>query len=290
MADYKHYVTAFNHTFSERFEPTFYMIRYLALSLEWDYIGLFFIYAVLSISIKNYCITRMSDQIWLSYLIWISSSFILMDMITIRASVSSGLMLLAIKYRCDNSLLKSFMAIIVAALFHYSAAILLIIIFLSPRKGYRMFYICIIPVCFIIQIVGLTISHFIPLLGLSAFQNLYAGYSDDSAANLYNLLTLGRCFIAILLWLKYNNWKSRNPYALLCLKVYTFGGALFMLFGDMLRVGFRFAEMLWCTDIIAFTMLTYLFTRKCKWIPITVCAILFYITITKESYWNPSNL
>lgn len=290
MADYGHYVTAFNHTFSERFEPTFYLIRDLAVSFGWDYIGLFFIYAVLSISIKSYCITRMSDQIWLSYLIWISTSFILMDMITIRASVSTGLMLLAIKYRCDNRILKSLVIIIAAVLFHYSAAILLIIIFLSPRKGYRIFYIWIIPVCFFIQMVGLTISNFIPLLDFAAFQNLYRGYSDDNAANLYNLLTLGRCLVAILLWLKFNNWKDRNPYAVLSVKIYTWGCALFMLFGDLLRVGFRFAELMWCADIIAYTMLTYLFTRKSKWIPIAVCGILLFITITKQSYWNPSNI
>lgn len=290
MADYKHYVQGYNSDSILRFEPSFYWLKAISNHFGWNYFGLFTLYGILSIGLKSYSIIKMSDQIWISFLVWIATSFILMDMITIRASVASGLMLLAIKSRYDSKMIVTIAILILASLFHYSAAVLLLIIpFLSTKKDYRIFYIWIVPIGMLLQLMGITVSKIIPSIGIAAFQALYDGYSDDEAANLFNILSLGRCAIAIFLWIRLKHWKNRNTYALLAVKVYTIGCALFMLLGDLLRVGFRLAELLWCADIIAYPMLTYAFARKSKFWPILVCSVLFYITVTKTSYWAPTN-
>lgn len=291
MADYHNYVGAYINDYSERFEPSFNLIRDVCHRLQLGYLGVFAIFAAISIGIKTFCISRMSNLLWLSVLVWISSSFILMDMITMRASVAVGFMLLAIKYKEDGNKFKLLCAIILAVLFHYSAAVLFIIPFLSSNKSYKKFYIWIIPICMLIQLSGLTISHLIPSLGISEILNLYNRYEDDSTANLFNLLSIGRCIIAIFLWIKYNCWYGKNRYALLALKVYTIGCSLFMLLGDLLRVAFRLGELLWCTDIIVYPLLTFCVSRKAKPIwTIVVSLIFFCITVTKISYWNPNSV
>lgn len=290
MADYNHYEEAFNMSgVPDRFEPSFELLKIISQNLDWGFLGLLALYGILSISIKMYCVYTMSNQFYLSVFAWISTSFVLMDMITIRASVACALMLLSIKYRVDNKKIWMIFALVSAVLFHYSSAILLLIIpFLSSKKTYRLLYIWLIPICMFLQIVGLTVSRFIPRLGIMALTSLYSGYSDDSAANLFNLLSIARCLIAIFLWLTLSKWYTKNIYALLSVKVYTIGCALFMLFGDLLRVGFRFAELFWCTDIIVYPLLSYCFLKKSKIWPVIVCSILFFIAITKESYWHPN--
>ena len=288
MADYKSYATAFHQTKEGRFEPGFYWIKNLIIWYNGTHIGLLFAFAFISISLKTYCIIKMSDQVWLSFLIWISTSFVIMDMITIRASVAAGLMMLSIKYKSDGAFWKMIITLSLGVLFHYSSLILIPIIpFLSKTKPHRAFYIWIIPICYCIQILGLTISRFIPIIGITGVQELYASYIHNNEANLLNLLTVGKCAIAILLWIKLDNWKERTPYALLFVKVYTLGCALFMLLGDLLIIGFRVAELMGSADIIAYTMLTYLFKKERKIVPIIICGILFYINITNMSYWNP---
>ena len=124
-------------------EPTFWLIQQLNLYTFKGYHSSFFLaYALIAITIKFYSISKLSIAPLFSAFAYFSYFYILQDLTQFRSGVAIGLVfwsLLDIVNRNRNAFLAK---IIIASLFHYSAALLFFIYALSPtlKKRTLVFY------------------------------------------------------------------------------------------------------------------------------------------------------
>ena len=112
-------------------EYSFLLLSSIVYKFTSDVHGIFFVYALIGITAKFIAFKRMAKFLFLSLLVYISHYFILHDMIEIRVSVAAAFFMLAIKPLCDGEKRKAFVYICMAVFFHYSALILLFLLFFN---------------------------------------------------------------------------------------------------------------------------------------------------------------
>lgn len=113
-------------------ERSFMDISWLTKAVAADnYIVLFCIYAVLGVSIKFYALYKYARYFYLSLVLYLSTFYILHDLIQIRAGVSSAIMLLAVPFYHDRKYLLLGLSILLAYYFHASAIVLIALFLLS---------------------------------------------------------------------------------------------------------------------------------------------------------------
>lgn len=292
LSDYHAYVNAF-YNGADRMEPTFQYISDTLKHFNFDYIALFAVYGAISVSLKVFAIREMSPFFYLSILIWLSNTFFYHELIQIRVSVACGLLLWMIYMKIKGEMKWALVFFLLACLFHYSSYIGIFILFISKEKPFQIFYLLLIPVSYICYFLEISIAKLIPMMDIDPLIDLYDSYSShDSEANVFNLVQIFRCLICIWLWIRVDIIKKFSPYFLIILKVFTVGCAVAVLFGDLIRVSFRLAELLWSVEIILFPFLIYSFypmVKKSVTVPIAVGLILFYLMIN-NSHWDTGSL
>ncbi len=107
-------------------ELSFRFVSYLASFLFSSGIGVFFIYAFLSVPIKAFVIWKLSPYPFLSLLAYASYVFLLYDYTQIRAGLAASFIFLAFYFYVCCSRYKMLFAICVACFFHVSAVVFLV--------------------------------------------------------------------------------------------------------------------------------------------------------------------
>jgi len=230
LPDYSGYVRYFNSTVEKRVvEKSFYIIRYISnLIYENQVYILFFIYALIGVSLKFIAIKRYSPYVLYSIAVWISSFYILQDLIQIRASIAGGLLLLIIPVLQSKNYLCAALLTLIATTFHNSAIIFLLLFPLNKDsinwKIWTIFYM----IAIIINISGLNftsiLNSLIKVLPHDLFNQRIGSYftKDYELSNLranmfspYIMLQTLICF-GSLYW--YENIKKISHVALLSIK------------------------------------------------------------------------
>lgn len=292
MADYREYVRIFEY-YPETVEIFHKTLIYNLRSLGFGYIAYFFIIAILTVSIELYSIEKMTDRLWaISILVWLGSSFILNDMVTIRAGLAGALMLMMIKAKADHHIKASLLFYILAILCHMSSAILIFIFFLSTNHSYRVFYLLCLTGGFACPLIGFSLTDFLGVVGIDLLDAKLEIYlQGDTEANIFSLFQLLRYAIAFCLWINYNKLSSHNKYFPIALKTYTIGCIWYFLNYKIMAIGWRISCLLWTTDVIVYPLLVYLFSNKLKnywkFVPASIAAILFIANVTMNQYWSP---
>ncbi|WP_338577904.1 EpsG family protein [Erwinia sp. E_sp_B04_9] len=138
------YESALNAFFNNEYEikePAFILFSELTEVLfNKDVTALFLMYAISAITLKSYCIYRYADLPLMSLMIYIGMYFILHDMTQIRVGVAAAFFLLAIPDLITGSNKRYVIKISLAIFFHYSAFLLLPLIFLKNKKISIYFY------------------------------------------------------------------------------------------------------------------------------------------------------
>ncbi len=130
-------------------EESFFNIVSIARFFNGNHITVFLIYALLGISIKLIAIYKYSYNMIYSICVWIAFSFILHDLIQIRAAVSAGLLLLMIPAVYKKQIYLAIFYWIIAFLFHYSSIIFGVLFILKKNEikswiwitGYALIFI-----------------------------------------------------------------------------------------------------------------------------------------------------
>ena len=294
MADYSAYVESFIGTHGERFELSFQIIKFIVGLTGFPVFFGFLAYACLSISIRTHYITKFSPSLWGSIIIYLSYIFIVQDMIAIRAAVASSLLLPIIAYGSEDKKKIQVLLFIVACFFHYSAAIFALVFLVSYEKRYRLLYVVILLIGYLLAIRGLSLTfllQLIPIPAISTLLNLYI--SSSSPANIFNLVQLGHIFVCLAMWVFIPKMQRCYPISLVFLKVYTIGLVLLPLFNDLISVAFRFSELFLSVEVLLIPMAakSILKNRIIQRAAVIVYAlIIFYFSITNPQYWNPNIL
>lgn len=145
LPDYTNYLKFFHSNNTDfHIEPSFYVIKSIAKAFSGEnQYTLFFIYALLGIGTKYYAITKYSPYVMYSLCIWVSSAYIVQDMIQIRASVAGGLLLIIIPLIERRKLYMAGLLTFIAFLFHNSAIIFIPIFFLNSKSiNWKFWTIC----------------------------------------------------------------------------------------------------------------------------------------------------
>lgn len=219
------------NSYSNEAESSFFAIAHFSKLIGSRYLFVFFVYAILGIATKLYAIYYFSTNVIYSCCIWLSFSFILHDLIQVRAAVSAGLLLLMIPYVCKEEYVKAIVVWIFAFLFHHSAIIFGLIFFLKKDIIKPWKWISVYVVVFLINLTNFPIFPIIfkILTIFPSFITERIGKSDPAILNelprmtmysRYILIPTITCFIAV-----YNRSKLSkiSPYSIICLKVCLIG-------------------------------------------------------------------
>jgi len=293
MADYDAYEYGLKGYGGERMEPAFHIIRAIAKFLGSPVMLGFTFYALLSVTNRYVHIKKETPNLMASMLVYMSYIFVVQDMIAIRAAVASSILLIAVNYRFNKDWLKLFITIAIACMFHYTAAIFLVLLVTSENKPRKIFYLAILLGSYVLNLVGITLTKYIGLIGIAAITNLLSMYDYVAEANIFNLVQIGHILICIVFWIFSDRLVSLNPKSLIYLKLYTIALCFVPLLSDMLVIAYRLSEMLLSVEVILLPIGFYAIFKKTilkKGVILAYSLIIFYFTMTNLQYWNPSVL
>ena len=243
MADYTHYYdSVVSNSGGDRFEPSFHFIRYIANFTNYPWVVFCFVYACLSVCLRMIYIKNESSIFWGSVLVYISNIFITQDMIAIRASVASAILLYTIKYNLEGSRHKIILIILCASLFHYSAFLFSIVLFLDNEKRNRKIYISFLLCSYFFAINGYTLGSFLYYIDNDYLTNNYILNSNIHSLNIFNLIQVGHILICILAWYYIDRIMIYDKANLLYLKLYTLGIGMAVLYSDNVTLALRMSE------------------------------------------------
>lgn len=294
MADYENYTEAFKRTYNLRFEPVFLIIKYLAaLSSNPGFWGIAF-YALLSSSIRYNYILKFSTSVYASVLIYISNVYIAQDMIAIRVALATALLLPALYYKTIGNYKYMLIVLLLCILSHYTSALFLIIIMISPKKSYSYLYLLLLLGAFILAYRGYTVGGYLSLIRLSQVQVLVDLYSNQEGINIFNLLQYGRVLICCFCWfiqIKHSDTICANGNSLspvLLLKLYTIGLVLAFIFSDIISISVRSSEILLSVEVLMIPLYFKTYFRNeilFKSIILLYSSIILYISLHDTAYW-----
>lgn len=287
LKDYKNYVDAFNHIDrATLMEPTFKVIANLIRFVFGEnIIGLFLVYALLGVALKVIAIRQLSSFCLLSLAIYISSSYILHEMVQIRAGVCASFLLLSIKPIYERNKTLFFFYAIMASLFHYSGLFVFLFWFISPNKISLKVWIALIPMAYLFACLNLRLGHLFSILPIPFIQDkirIYIEgqvYSNEATVNIFNLYFLFRYFFLCLFLYKLDYLIGHNKYVIILIKINILSIFFFIITSDINAFAFRINELLGVVEIVLLPTLVYLFKPRIisKIIPIGYAGISLYM-------------
>lgn len=289
IADYDNYYNSVVFMLGgDRFEPTYHIIRYISnlTFFPWEFFCL--AYASVSVVLRMKYIRNESSLIWGSMLVYISNIFITQDMIAIRASAASAILLYSLKYNMEDNKKYMLLTISLAAMFHYSALLFLFLLFIDGEKKYRLFYVLLLLGSYILAITGLTFGSCLSYLNNDYLTNNYVQNIHVQSLNIFNLVQMGHVLICLLAWLFLDVIIKKDNTILLYLKVYTIGLALAVLFSDFLSVALRMSELMLSIDVIFIPIVfSSLFNNILfkKLSILSYCMVVLIVNLTSANYW-----
>jgi len=289
--DYGLYTDAFDTTrqYHIDIEITFVWIsQFVRTFLFNNIIYLFLIYAALGVSLKFIAIKQLTNLWFLSILIYIANFYMLHELTQIRAGVASGLLLLSIKPLYERNIKQFILFALAAVLFHSSALIIFLFWFFDVKKINKIVFMSLIPLAYILNIVGVHLTTLIYLIPIPLIQvkfeayNLILSNGEMTTINIYSVFTIIRIFICLFLTWKVELITKSNKYVIILLKIYILSCCLFVLLSDSPTIAFRLSELLEVVEIILIPVLIYGFSGK-RWVksflPISLGVFLMWLLV-----------
>lgn len=232
-------------------EPSFYVVSKSLHLIHLDVFFLFFVYALISLSIKLYIITKYSNFPFLSLLFYFSYFYLLQDCTQIRVSVAIAFLFLSIKYFIDEKPIFGNFMIIISFLFHYSALLLFIINFILSPAINRNLYIFIFLFAISFYVAGFGISSIILNMSnnidsFSIFNKLifYANKAieSESTISLINMKTI-LLFTIVSFTLIFEKKLKLNHFEILSFKLVYISLIAYIMFADLPTIAIRISEL-----------------------------------------------
>ena len=248
-------------------EPTFGLISNFVRYLCNDFRIVLIIYAILGVSIKFWAFKRISFNVWATILLYFSTYFLLHDFTQIRAGIASALFLVGIYFLSKEERGKYIIIILLAILFHYSAAILLPVVFIKVKQLNKLTVLLLsisIPLAIVISKFPFQALENIPIELLQRKSDIYQSQADNSVVHLnyFNLVYLTK-YIIFYLMLWYNKVLT-NKNQLFPLLLLLYGASLFMYIALSWNtiLAMRLSELLGIVEILLIPIFVQIFKGK----------------------------
>ena len=281
--DSPNYATLYQHPDSpsliSHMEYSFILIAILLNKISDSPHAIFFVYAIMGVTLKMLAFKKYSDQYILSLAIYLCYFYELHELTQIRAGVASGFFLISILYTAEKKRKKAALFIFLAILFHISAIALLPTLFLGNKplnkKELLILYMA-IPLGYIIYFTGTSIlfNTNIPLIGdkLSFYQKTTEKGIGIVEMELLNPVYLLNILIFYFLLIFQNTISEKNKCTPLLLKVYAIGLFLYTSLGFLPVLSLRLSELYYIVHIYMIGSLYY--TIKPRWASLLFIAII----------------
>lgn len=247
-------------------EPTFIYLSRLVLSLGGTIVTMFFIYACISIPLKIVCISKMTPHVFTALLIYIPIYFELQDMIQIRAAAAATFGLASLIPLAKKQYIIATILIIMGTLFHYSAAVYLLLLFIGNMKlskRWRVSIATILPFFIILSLLKKDLLSFVPsflMYGKVGFykEGTEGGAWGGSFSPYYMLYVFIKCIVLYAILYYYNLIISKNRYATILINAFTVSILIVFSLSTIPILAGRLSELFGIVDCIVFTFILYI--------------------------------
>lgn len=241
-------------------EPTFIWLSRLVLALGGGLIWMFFIYAVIAIPTKFKAIYMMTPYVFTALIIYIPIYYELHDLIQIRAAAACAFLMGAFMPLSDKKYWTAALLMVVAVLFHYSSIVFLPFLFIGNKildyKG-KMIIACLVPLCFVIYLLGKDLFSLIPSSVLGGKLDYYQKTSEKGEwamallyKNAYFMLKVAIMYLCLYF---YDAIVKNNRIAPLIINLFIASILSPMLFSTIPVIASRISDMYGIVDCIVFT-------------------------------------
>ncbi|SHF44816.1 EpsG family protein [Bacteroides faecichinchillae] len=287
--DYEGYL--FNYAEIVKNNESFSEISFIGISkiTYWmfnDICFLFFIYAIIGVTLKFIAIRQLTNFWFLSIVVYLSCFFMLHEMIQIRAGVATGLLLLCIKPLYERKWKLFILLGICACCFHYSALVIFPLWFLKGNRINKIVWCFPLLFAYSFYLMHLTPMFFLNSLSAITMNNeRLDGYifdlqnADNASVSVFNNAQLIRCGVYLFLLFKSDLIARFNPYIYLLLKIYVIGLSTLVFFASVPVIAFRMSEFFQTVEIILYPLICYAFvnSRIRQLIPICISTIFLFV-------------
>ena len=263
--DYENYLYAFYNT-DTILEFSFNSLSSIIKFFSDSPLFIFVFYAIIGVTVNLIAIKRITELYLLSLLVYFSWFFILHEMTQIRIGVSCAFLLLSIKPLFQRNTMSILLLFSMAVFFHYSALIILLLLFINPNNFDRNKWIWIVPLGYLIHYLGFNLLSYLPISFLTEKIEIYeelnsSGLKGFSGINVSNPVYLSN--IAIYYFLLFNIEKIylRNKYVYLLLKIYGLALFMFTSLSFITVIASRYYEFFGVVQIILLPLIYYTFKR-----------------------------
>ena len=222
---------------------------------------LLFVYAFLSVGLHLYGIIRNAPNLWLSLGLYLGYTFVLHDMVQMRAAVSAGILLIGIRYIQQRNWKVYFLLCIIAYFFHYSASIFFFLYFLPKKNMNRWFWAAVLLLAMAFSVFGVQIGTFSRLLPFKFIDNYLRAYlgAKNFSESETGPARIAMCMLLLYMIMNIKKYQKVYPYATISVAIYTCSMLAYLLFGDIPVLQGRMGELLGVAGIFmwaAFPMIS----------------------------------
>lgn len=244
-------------------EPLFLIICRILYFLYPDVQSLLLFFASLSITLKLLAIRKITPLFLLPIVIYFANFYLLHDLTQIRAGIVSGLFLLSLPYLSDGGKKIPLCLVLIGALFHFSALALLPLLFLNNNKiqtKYKIVWVCIVPICFILYALDLDLLTTVPIPYVTDKVESYKMMSEFGNVNKESILNpFPLMKMTVFLYFLYfsNTIEPYVPSINLIIKILGCSLLVYFAFSSVKIVSTRISELYGIVEIVAYPCVFY---------------------------------
>lgn len=279
----KTFLNPYNTDILDSVEFTFILIAQAFNSITSDVHSLFFVYALLGVTLKFVAFPRYTDSWLLLVFMYIAFYYELHETCQIRAGVLSGCMLLAMPCIADGKRWQAFLWIVLGTCFHISGLILLPLLFLGNKPLSRTWKIVLALSVLLAYIfaglnIGLEFASEIPYIGnkLTVYTEIAEkGAVGYSKMDLFGPLHLLSVFAFYYLLFFADTLTEKSHYFPLMLKVLAVSLVSYAVFSFIPVLGDRMGSMY--RVIITVLLPTTVYTLRPKWCGVSLFLLIAFL-------------
>jgi len=262
---------------------------------------LFLIYATLGVTLKFIAFRQLSNSWFLPVLMYLGYFFVYHECMQMRTGILSGMLLLAIKPWSEGNKFRAFFYILIGLFFHYSALMLIPLLFLTNKRisyYWNIFWMLLIPLGYILYFGGfsyfLNTSTDLFYIGdkLAAYQNEEERGTTTLFVNVFSPLLIFTTFLYYYLLYFRDTITDNSKYAPLMTKILGIGIFAYTALGTFPALSLRVNLLLRIVSIILYANICH--TIRPKWAGIAIAVLIAFIylnyavpSISFVIFWNP---
>ncbi|WCG81947.1 EpsG family protein [Pectobacterium sp. A5351] len=282
--DFSNYVDMLTYpNYIDRVVDLFFQFMvFLNTNLFPNYWVVFFIYAILGVSIKTIAIFKYSEHPGLSYCVYIMMFYLLHEYTQIRGGVAAGILLFSFYYIYIGDFKKFIASISIASLFHLSSLVVLPFYFFVRNYNLRSFFFVAI-VAFLFAIFSYFSGDFVRSIVHAYMSANDSGINLGAVLdfNLLNKMNLSHFIIALICYFFYVKGMvfKQSELSVVYIKLLFVGVGSFYFFGALGLVATAYRISYIFLPVLIFIIPMLLYTIKPRVIPFVFIVLYLLINL-----------